>query len=38
MLTQEGTALSPAAQAFIDFVMSDAASAIISNEGLVQVR
>ena len=38
MLTQEGAAIPEVVQAFIDFVMSDAASAIISNEGLVQVR
>ncbi|MCL2595642.1 MAG: phosphate ABC transporter substrate-binding protein [Promicromonosporaceae bacterium] len=38
LLTQEGTTPSPAAQAFLDFVLSPAATEIIYNAGVVQVN
>jgi phosphate transport system substrate-binding protein len=38
LMTQIGTESSEAAQAFIDFVLSPAATEIISNAGVVQVR
>ena len=38
MLTQSGTPLSPAAQAFLDFVLSPEATDFISDAGVLQVR
>jgi len=38
MMTQMGFALSPAAAAFMDFVMSDTATQIIANVGVLQAR
>ena len=38
MMTQSGAEISPATQAFIDFVMSEDATEIIENAGVVQVR
>lgn len=38
MLTKDGTTLSPEAQAFIDFVMSDAGQAIVAENKLLQVK
>ena len=35
MITKEGTDLSPAAQAFLDYAMSDAAAEIIAIAGVV---
>jgi len=38
LMTQSGAELSPATQAFIDFILSPAAAEIIENAGVVQAR
>ena len=38
MITKQGAELSPAAKAFIEFALSDAATEIIANAGAVQAK
>ena len=38
MITKQGAKLSPAAKAFIEFALSDAATEIIANAGAVQAK
>ena len=38
LVTKEGAELSPAAQAFIDFVLSDAGQKLVTDNSLISVK